>query len=296
MRAWLLLLQGCACLRLAPAFEPVAQIPPVVMNAQWAKIEKDLDPSKLGGLNDQMWRTPLSFYLKLSELSGVGIDNPGASVVSSGNSLTFVTVQAVTPDAIQAQQPSYVISENAKFWGTSTSDLQWCEDIFSKGSGVSYTPVPDDRFYLTYGRGPPEQIVPKSLPLLDATPSGFAWRTIRKCTDPACAGCFRSQLRYFMFVVWMRDVPRNMLNAEEPLTVAFGRCKGYQQIDCSVATTCTNGQFANNYAVREYYSQRYMYPVQCQSCPPGTWNTCVNPVRPPLTTCSWSESARLYFL
>jgi hypothetical protein len=184
--------------------------------------------------------------------------------------------------AIQARQ-TYQMKPTSIYWGESLDSLLWCEDIFSTGPGVQFEPV-EGFFYLLYGYV--GATIGTWLPLVDSGISDYLWRSIRKCNKaPACQGCFEPDLQFYRFQIRADDTD---------IVLSTGRCKGYSQFDCSVTRSCSNGQYASNYRNLDVYSRRYVFPVSCVSCPAGTWNTCVDQISLPATTCSWCVSLPLH--
>lgn len=167
------------------------------------------------------------------------------------------------------KRQKYMIRETAIQWDSNPDVWPWCEDIF-------YSPTGDVQYDLkakVFKIGLDYRRV-----LLDTSPGGINWRTIRKCTNPDCLGCFRP-LRQFLYTLSLSD---------DESTLAFGRCQGYEQYACDVDDTCTNGQSVSNFKSVDWYSNLHILTAKCKDCSPGTWNTCTVAVGPlPLKTCSW---------
>jgi hypothetical protein len=102
-------------------------------------------------------------------------------------------------------------------------------------------------------------------------------RGCQKCYQNSfCSGCFEAGVRqqhefYFAITDDRRGSDRTVMS--------FGGCTGSLQIPCDAPTSCENGQYASDYYALDAVTQLPIKEPYCAECAPGTWNTCLTPLK-----------------
>jgi len=208
----------------------------------------------------------------------------GTSVITdyqstASNNYLILNVVFLEPTLLAGSKPQipsgqqFVIPPDFIHWDSSPDVWDWCEDIFTAGGdaflyspgeklGFQKVTFPNDRYAVIVGT---------------TGSNAVFWRSIRKCSSPQCVGCYYN-LGYFVYTLVLSD---------DHTLMAYGRCKGYQQIECDTDNQCTNGQSVSSLKSKDPDTWFQLFRSKCIPCSPGTWNTCTEAVDSTLHTCSW---------